>query len=350
MLQPPVTIPVAFVEGMLSGIRARGTAAPIDIDRALEDAGVPPPLLSEPGARVTAEQYVALFALLMDRLDDESLCFLTRRMRRGSLALIARSTLGAPDFGHALRRVAHTFSLLQDDLRLVLLREGELAGFGIAIENPAIGHQNFLHELMLRVYWRLLAWLHGGRLAARRFDFGFALPPYAAGYAKVFPGTLRFGQPCSAVWFDAEALRTPMHRDAHAIRDFLAASPGNVILPRLAEQPISARVREILQQKRPAWADLATVAACLHMSVSTLQRHLATESTSFQALKDQLRRDVAIVRLATSAVPLAALAAELGFADSAAFQRAFKTWTGGAPGSYRRRVAAAGGGDSPPVP
>ncbi|WP_395351502.1 AraC family transcriptional regulator ligand-binding domain-containing protein [Variovorax sp. UC122_21] len=184
MLQPPVTIPVAFVEGMLSGIRARGAAAPIDIDRALEDAGVPPPLLSEPGARVTAEQYVALFALLMDRLDDESLCFLNApdapRQPGADRALHA----GAPDFGHALRRVAHTFSLLQDDLRLVLLREGELAGFGIAIENPAIGHQNFLHELMLRVYWRLLAWLHGGRLAARRFDFGFALPPYAAGYAR----------------------------------------------------------------------------------------------------------------------------------------------------------------------
>ena len=72
------------------------------------------------------------------------------------------------------------------------------------------------------------------------------------------------------------------------------------------------------------------------MAASTLQRRLAADGTSFQALKDELRRDLAIVRLNTSTVPLATLADELGFADSAAFQRAFKGWTGSAPGAYRR--------------
>jgi AraC-like DNA-binding protein len=72
------------------------------------------------------------------------------------------------------------------------------------------------------------------------------------------------------------------------------------------------------------------------MSTSTLQRRLASEGSSFQSLKDELRRDTAIVRLHTSTVPLATLADELGFADSAAFQRAFKGWTGSAPGAYRR--------------
>lgn len=67
-----------------------------------------------------------------------------------------------------------------------------------------------------------------------------------------------------------------------------------------------------------------------------LQKHLAAEGTSFQALKDALRRDLAIVRLHTSTAPLASLADELGFADSATFQRAFKNWTGSAPGAYRR--------------
>ncbi|MDQ0068757.1 AraC-like DNA-binding protein [Variovorax boronicumulans] len=351
MLQPPVTIPIAFVQGMLSGIRARGADAPVDIGIALEDAGIAPSLLEETASRVTAEQYVDLFALLMKRLDDEALCFLTRRLRCGSFALMLRSTLGAPTFEVALRRVAHTFSLLQDDLSLVLLHEGPLAGFGLQLNNLQAPHQNFLHELMLRVYWRLFAWLHGGRLVARRFDFGFELPPYADGYAKVFPGPLQFGQPLTAMWFDASALATPMHRDAHAMQVFLSASPANVILPRLAEQAVSAKVRAVLQQNRPAWADLATTANSLHMSVSTLQRHLATEGTSFQSLKDQLRRDLAIVRLNTSSVPLAALAEELGFADSAAFQRAFKTWTGGAPGSYRSAAARAAprAGNGPPA-
>lgn len=337
MLQPPVTIPIVFVQGMLSGVRARGDNAPICIDTALQDAGIAPALLDAPGARVTAEQYVALFALLMERLDDEALCFLSRRLRRGSFALMTRATLGAPTLEVALRRVARTFSLLQDDLEMVLLREGPLAGFGLRVQGMPSAPLNFLHELMLRVYWRLFAWLHGGRLTARRFDFGFEQPPYAAGYSKVFPAPLQFGQPLSAVWFDASALATPIHRDARAMRDFLAAAPAHVILPPLGELVVSARVRTVLQQHRPAWTDLATAARSLHMSVSTLQRHLATEGTSFQSLKDQLRRDVAIVRLNTSTVPLAALAEELGFSDSAAFQRAFKTWTGGAPGSYRRR-------------
>jgi AraC-like DNA-binding protein len=334
MLRSPITVPIAFVQGMLAGALRQGG---VPLEPLLDAAGIDPSLLHTAGARVTAEQYVALFKLLIGRMNDEALGLLSRRLRPGSFALVIRSALGAPSLDVAMHRVARSFGLLQDDVAFVCLNDGERAGLGLVFTKGFEVPHNFLHELLLRVFWRLLAWLHGGRLTPLGFDLAFDRPNYAAGYGKVLPGLLQFGQPQSALWFEAEALGVPVRRDEAALLAFLKAAPGNVIEPHLADQAVSARTRELLQQSVPAWPDLSSVADGLHMSTSTLQRHLAAEGTSFQSLKDLLRRDLAIVRLNTSAVPLAALAAELGFADSAAFQRAFKTWTGSAPGSYRRR-------------
>ena len=113
-----------------------------------------------------------------------------------------------------------------------------------------------------------------------------------------------------------------------------------MIVPRRGHEGIVARVRLHFDRSRPLWPGLRDTAATFHMSAPTLQRHLAAAGTSFQTLKDELRRDIAIVRLAAGQDSLAELALTLGFADSAAFQRAFKGWTGSAPGTYRRRAGA----------
>jgi AraC-like DNA-binding protein len=332
MLRPPVTIPIAFVQGMLSGVHARGQArTPF-----LLEAGIAPELLNQISARVTADQYIALFRLLMVRLDDECLGFLSRPLKRGSLALMTRSAITAETLEVAMRRIANTFRLLQDDVLLEPVRDGALAGMALRFAQPSAVYPNFLHELLLRLFWRLFAWLIGGKLPAARFDFAFAAPPYSASYGKVFPAELRFDVPQSAFWFDARRLREPVRRNEAAVRASLDQAQAEIIVPRRAHDLLSARVRSHLQHTLPAWPDLVATAEALHMSTSTLQRRLASEGTSFQSLKDELRRDTAIVRLNTSATSLATLAFELGFADSAAFQRAFKGWTGSAPGAYRR--------------
>jgi len=108
--------------------------------------------------------------------------------------------------------------------------------------------------------------------------------------------------------------------------------------PRVSEG-IDALVQAHLLQSRPQWASLESAAREMHMSAPTLQRKLAAAGTSFQAIKDELRRDIAVSRLGTSRVSFAELASDLGFADAAAFQRAFKGWTGSPPGLYRVRAA-----------
>jgi AraC-like DNA-binding protein len=343
MKKPLFTVPISAVHGLLAGARARGVATDSWIREMLGIAGVDPALLELQAARVTAGQYVALFSAVQESLDDDCLGLLSRPLRRGSFVLMARATLGAPTLEAALRRLTDAFDLLQDDVQVSAESQGDLGGFALSFRTTGTPHHNFCHELLLRVFWRLLVWLNGGRLAPRRFDFGFEQPSYAADYAEVFPAPISFGQLRSAVWFDAAAMAGPVRRDMHALQSFLRGTPGNLVGPHLAGSSVSARVRSLLQGSCPEWPSLGHAAERLHMSVSALQRHLAMEGTSYQALKDQLRRDMAVVRLTTGHEPLAKLASELGFTDSTAFQRAFKTWTGSAPGAYR---ASAGQGRS----
>lgn len=340
MLHSPVTISIAFVRGMVSGIDARG----LPFEPLLARAGIPAELLQQNGARVTADQYVAVFKSLIEHFDDECMGFLSRPIRRGSLALMARSAIGTPTLAAALRRIAHTFRLLQDDVALELVRDGAQASVALRFNTPSVAQAAFLHELLLRVFWRLLAWLAGGSLPATGFDFAFARPSYAASYGKAFPAPLRFDAAQTAFRFDAALLQQPVRRDESAVRSFLADAQAQIIVPRRPDDLFSARVRDHLQSTLPQWPDLFATAEALNVSASTLQRRLAREGVSFQSLKDELRRDMAIVRLNTGTLSLTALAFELGFTDSAGFQRAFKGWTGSAPGTYRRGSSGSGSG------
>lgn len=330
----PFTISMALVRGITNGVRRRGQ----DYEQLLLRAGIAPMLLDEEGARVTTDQYVALMWRVVETLGDEAMCQFSRPLRRGSLELIARYALVGRDMEDALQRMCQVHALLQDDVQVQLVRDGALAGI---VLRPVTSTPlpNFLYEFSLRVLWRLTAWLMGGTLRVQRFDFAFERPDYANDYGDTFPASLHFGLPASAFWFDARKLARVCSRDEQTLQSFVASWPAAAIMPPRVSEGIDALVQAHLLQSRPQWASLESAAREMHMSAPTLQRKLAAAGTSFQAIKDELRRDIAVSRLGTSRVSFAELASDLGFADAAAFQRAFKGWTGSPPGLYRVRAA-----------
>jgi len=87
------------------------------------------------------------------------------------------------------------------------------------------------------------------------------------------------------------------------------------------------------------------VSQSLAMTPQTLRRRLRDEGQGYQTIKDDLRRDVAIEYLGQPELTLLDIANRLGFSEASTFHRAFKGWTGLAPGAYRQTRLA---GDSAP--
>ena len=76
------------------------------------------------------------------------------------------------------------------------------------------------------------------------------------------------------------------------------------------------------------------------MSQRTLRRRLKSEGVSFRQLFGEVRANIAFGYLRNTDLPIADIAAALGFADEAGFRTAFRRWTGHAPREYRRQSLA----------
>ena len=109
-----------------------------------------------------------------------------------------------------------------------------------------------------------------------------------------------------------------------------------VIQPEASKLSITHRIRKILghdfRQEMPSFEGLTKQ---LNMSARTLRRRLDKEGTSYQRIKDNSRRDMAISMLSRDGLTVSEVAEQVGFSDPSAFHRSFKKWTGQSPGSYR---------------
>ena len=78
--------------------------------------------------------------------------------------------------------------------------------------------------------------------------------------------------------------------------------------------------------------------AAEHMNLTeqTLRRYLHKEGYSFQQLKDDTRRDMAMFFIDRKEQSIEDIAFRLGFSEASTFIRAFKKWTGLTPLAYRK--------------
>ena len=100
---------------------------------------------------------------------------------------------------------------------------------------------------------------------------------------------------------------------------------------------LAGSVREVTMKKlRQGTPSIFAVAREFQMSSRSLCRKLEREGTTFSALLDDLRRELAERYVGRHETAFADIAFQLRFSHVEGFYRAFKRWTGQTPLKYRR--------------
>jgi AraC-like DNA-binding protein len=111
------------------------------------------------------------------------------------------------------------------------------------------------------------------------------------------------------------------------------------------------RVRRVLRSMVLAGtASADQVSFMFAMSRRTMHRQLAAEGTSLRLLASETRFEVARQLLNGSDMPAGEIAAVLHYADSSAFSRAFKEWSGTSPREWRQAIKRANAGTATKSP
>jgi AraC-like DNA-binding protein len=324
------TVAIQQVQHIVLGARHRG----LDVEPLLLRAGIAPALLEAPLARISQRQYAALIRVLRRRLRDELWGLLSRPLAPGSFGRCMRQLVRCATLGEALREGCAHYHLLQDDFVPRLAVHDGMAHVQFMLRRPAEPRLDYGVKAFMLITFNAASWLVARRIPLLGVD-------YTAGHgstdtSRVYQVPVRNGQPHVGLSFEARWLDLPVVQSPQSLREFFATAPANLIIKYRDTSSLTDRIRRLLRKSVGGeMPSLDEVSDTLAVTPQTLRRRLRDEGRGFQQIKDETRRDAAIDLLLHTPLALPEVAARLGFSEASTFHRAFKQWTGVAPGAYR---------------
>lgn len=299
----------------------------VDPARLLRGLPVTVESLADPSTRVPLQVCEAIVARGLQLTKEPALgVHLGMQMRVSSHGFLGFAAMTANTVREALELAARFASTRTSALGLALHVEGELASVAIEERTPLPGALREVLVLALVIgIWQLGTQLTGRPLEGSG-ECAFPRPAFPIPDAR-----LRFDRPVHRLVFPAAELELPLvTADAAAKR--LAAAQLERELASLEEGALVGRVRAALSERSPAIEELAR---SLKMSPRTLKRRLAELGTTYSELRDDQRRQRALLLLDDRSLSISEIAVRLGYTELPNFTRAFKKWTGITPAAYR---------------
>jgi AraC-like DNA-binding protein len=258
-----------------------------------------------------------------------------------SLGSAAQLFLSARTVGDGLSSLVEYFPTVQSNTRCALEVSDGVARLSYSISDRTVTHRiqdaNFSEALFYSVLQACL----GRDWQPICLEFEHSAGANLASYREQFDCPLRFGTRYNAILFPVEHLDQPVA----SFDPMLHLHLENELSKRLRFQ----RLELDLSKSIKAWIsaalcnsasiDIQDAASDFGMSVRSFQRKLADAGLSYADLRNSVRTEIAKAMLGSTSLSIPEIAVNLGFSETSAFSRSFKSFTGATPARFRENAA-----------
>ena len=337
MTEPPFKETAVWARQLAEELAKQG----YPVKQLLTRAGLAELDLQGKDARISFAKDAAFFELAADATENSNLGLQFAQSRETRDAgLVGYVGLNSPTVKDTLKNLSRYRHVMSDALEInidQLEKSGTLKWWrrGLA---PARSRQ--FMEFGTTNLIRALREMTGRRLKPVHVTFAHARNAGIEEFERFFGCPVDFGRHVNLIELSPADLGAPIVEADKRLLDLLRGYCTE-ILAKHREQPpslIEKVERLIVDRLSNAEARVEMIAKELGMSPRSLARALAKLGTSFAAILEMLRKDLADKYLKQGDLSLTEIAFLLGYADVSAFNHAFKRWTGNTPKQVRNQI------------
>lgn len=250
----------------------------------------------------------------------------------------------ATTLGEALAALVAYFPVGQTGTTLELTQARDLAHLCYEIRDPTVSGAHRLHDAVytLGKLTRSIRRILDGRWQLELVSLAMPGPIDTEAYRRFFRAPVVFGSPSTGLHFQASELRRALasadpQRHRHARARLQARMPGHG-----GSQLLTAALRSwFTWATADGRATLEQAAQDFGVTPRTLQRRLKAQGVGFQDVLNQVRIETARRMLLESQIPVTEIAQQLGFSETSAFTRAFRSHVNMSPRAFRQHGQSA---------
>jgi len=313
----------------------------INTQEIISKVGIDPLVLKNQDGRIKGELFHSLIKELIYASGDPLMGLNTSKfVEPGSYSVQGYMMMSCASLNDVIKRIP-PFEKLVGDMGVTSIhpqREGTKIQWHCAYPDPNVRLQ--MIDNVLSSWVNYAQWLASQHQSADYILLEHPKPHQSVidKYQDFYQCPIEFNANESSIVIPKELLSMPLRQPNKSLLSTLEDQAENQI-SKLNElrRRFSIRITQSIRiQLKTGVSSKELIAAELNMTTRTLQRKLAKEDSSYQALLDQIRLQMASDMLLNTQLGIQDIAYNLGFSDGRSFHRSFKSWTNITPGVFRK--------------